>query len=149
MVIYHLLWQICKCVENKTSSFLIGIPEANAASKIPICMGHTPQSAPPRHAVIIESVGAAVDGQLPDKKDKPVQIICRALKFGDARDDANEIYTAMHGTCCNPLPFAASGQDYTAWIIDAMQDPYWIGLDKKLRHQYSCNYIFRIGIAPT
>lgn len=149
MTTEYLFESIVTCIEDKTTSFMKGVAQAKANHKVALCSGHTPQNAPARHSVVLDRSGGAVDGMLVDKIDLPIQIISRATTYTQARDDAMEFYRALHGSCCKPLPFFVSGQDYQANIIDAMQSPFYLGFDSKLFHQFTCNYMWLIAIAQT
>ena len=99
----------------------------------------------PRMCAILENTSADVIGDLPDRADKPIQILNRAANFFEAREDAMEFYTALHGLVQCDLPVITSGFEYTAMIIDAMATPYPIeNPDEKDRFWFSTNYMFRI-----
>jgi hypothetical protein len=137
------LHNICNCIEIMTTSFLIGVNEAAAADKIPICCGHTPQSAPPKHITILETAGGDVEGQLPYLADFHIQIISRAETHFEARDLIWEVYKALHGCQCDSILYeesAGAGESFVT--IDATTTPMSIGQDDKGRFQFSCNFIW-------
>jgi hypothetical protein len=96
-------------------------------------------------AVVLENVGADVDGQLPDYADKYIQIWNRAKDFWEARDDAYVIYNVLHGATGWDLPVLTSGEDYLAMVIDARSQPAPIAQpDDQGYFVFSTNYVFRI-----
>jgi len=99
----------------------------------------------PRIVAILENSAADVTGYLPDRADKPIQVLNRNDNFFEAREDAYEIYDLLHGLEGCDLPVVASGGDYVAMIIDAMSQPYPIeNPDGKGRYAFTTNYLFRI-----
>lgn len=99
----------------------------------------------PRIAVILENAPADVIGDLPDRADKPVQILNRNESFFTARDDAYEFFNALHGLSQCDLPVIVSGSEWTAMIIDAIASPFPVeNPDDKDRTVFSTNYLFRI-----
>lgn len=110
-----------------------------------IVAGHRIQTDADRCNVVIESAGGAVYFDLPQRVDKLIQIISRALTYMDALADAREIYDAIHGTAGWTMSAVAPAtQDYEAQTIEALADPQYIGQDDKRRFEFSTNYIFRI-----
>ena len=140
---YTLLNNVAKCIENMTTSFRIGISEAEADNLIPICVGHTPDKSPPDHIVILERTPGGVMGQLPEAVDLMIQVIARGTTSFTARDFAWEVYKSLHGKCCRDLEYEESAAADEAFVtIDATGSPAWIGIDEKGRHQFSCNFQF-------
>ena len=138
-----MIKEIAHFIASKTS-FVIGTT---------LQVAHRTQDAPDRCNVVLESAGGAVHPDLPDRVDKNIQVISRANTYMDARDDANEIFKALHGTLeGSVLPFGATTmpavapatQDYEAMTITPLADPQYIGQDEKKRFEFSTNYIFRI-----
>lgn len=108
-------------------------------------VGHRTEDSPDQCNVVLESAGGALHFDLPDRNDKMIQVISRAETYLTARDDAREIFTAIHGTAgwtLTAVPPAT--QDYKAMTIEALADPQYIGQDDIGRFEFSTNYIFRI-----
>lgn len=131
-----MIKEIAAFIASKTS-FAIGTT---------LQVAHRTQDSPDRCNVVLETAGGAVYFDLPDRVDKHIQIISRAKTYMDARDDAWEIYRALHdgtgGWTLTAVPPAE--QDYEAMTIEALAEPQYIGQDDKKRYEISCNYIFRI-----
>lgn len=130
-----MLKAICKFIENQTSSFTIG--DTLQAAWRPI-------DAPNRCTLIAESGGGSVIFDLPDRADKMIQALSRATTYFDARDDAYEIYDALHGTAGWELPEVIAGDKYQAMVIEAVAPPQYLGIDEKGRHEFSTNYVWKI-----
>lgn len=117
-------------------------------------VGFTPQTAPDRCNVILESVGGSPNFDLPDRIDKVFQIISRSTRgklanIFDARDDAWEIYNALVGNTAGILKsaqwtFPVVDKAYVADIIEAISDPTYIGQDEQGRFLYSTNYLVKL-----
>lgn len=141
-----MLHSIAKCIENRTTSFLIGIASARIAGKVPLCVGHRPQEQPDRCVLVGESGGGVTIPDLKDRIDKNVQIITRSKTYFTARDDAWEIFEAMHDACCPASVWAyqQSGEEYQAPVILANSDPQYIGQDERRRFEFSTNFVWKI-----
>jgi len=141
-----MLHSITKCIEDKTTSFKIGIASASAVGKIPLIVGHRPQDSPPRCVLVSESGGGATIPGLKDRIDKNIQILTRARTYFISRDDAWEIFLAMHESCCPYATWAyqQSGEEYQVPIILAISDPQYIGEDDKRRFEFSTNFVWKI-----
>jgi len=129
-----MIQEIAKFIETRTS-FTVGVT---------LMVGRRTQNSPDRCQVVLESAGGAGYFDLPDRADALIQVITRAVSQMDARDDAWEIYKAIHGTAGWTLPVITPGVVYEAMTIEALASPQYIGEDEKRRHEYSTNYIFRI-----
>ena len=142
----NLFKGIVECIETMTTSFKIGYHEAKAVSLIPLLAGHIPEEAKDvsRIAVVLDTGGGEVDGQLPDQVRKAIQVLCRSETYFTALADSLEIFTAIHGMCCNPFPSIESGIEYKNMTIDALSDPGYIGQDENGYFQFSTNYIWII-----
>lgn len=142
----NLFKGIVECIETMTSSFKIGYHEAKTAGMVPLLAGHIPEEAKdqPRIVVILDTVGGEVDGQLPDQVRKSIQVLARAEDYFTALEDSLEIFTAIHGGCCDPFPAIESGIEYKNMTIDALSDPGYIGQDENGYFQFSTNYIWII-----
>ncbi len=102
---------------------------------------------------MLESVGAGIHPDLPDKLDKMIQVTSRAKTYIDALNDALTIFNALRGSVVagsgiplgirEILAVAPATQDYEA-VIEALAGPQYIGQDEKGRYEFSTNYIFRI-----
>lgn len=137
------LESIAQWIENRAIGFTIGVN---------LFVGHIPpersDNTPPpdRCVVLLENVPGAPVFDLPDRLDKPVQVLSRAVNFVDAKADNFTIYRELHGNEGLDLPpwEAASGRDYVAMTIEANASPASIGQDNAHRWQFSCNYVVRI-----
>lgn len=109
-----------------------------------IQVGHFVPESPIRSSAIIESAGGALFGDLPDAAEWAVQIISRAESYMKARDDAYEIFHALHGTAGWNFPVILSGVNYLANTIDALSLPAFTGQDEKGYFLFSTNYIVRL-----
>lgn len=131
-----MLKEIVAFIASKTS-FVVGDT---------LQVAHRTQDAPDRCNVVLETAGGPVYFDLPDRVDKMIQVISRAKTYMDARDDAQEIFLALHdgtgGWTLTAIPPAV--QDYVAMTITPLADPQYIGQDEKKRFEFSCNYIWRI-----
>lgn len=133
-----MIKEIVEFIEDRTS-FVVGTD---------LFMGHREPANPDRCQVVLESAGGAVYGEIPDRVDKNVQVISRGRSYMDARDDAFEIYEALHGTAGWNAPLLTSGYNYFYYVIDALADPQYIGQDERGMYEFSTNYIFRICNPP-
>lgn len=98
-----------------------------------------------RIAVILENSPADLIGDLPDRQDKPIQILNRHSNFFTAREDAYQFFNDLHGENECDLPVLSSGLSYTVMIIDGIGSPVPIeNPDEKARFVFSTNYLFRI-----
>lgn len=145
-----MLKEFAEFIEDRTT-FVVGTT---------LQVGHRPQEAPDRCNVILESVGGSPDFDQPDRVDKIFQIISRSERPGhattegvwDARDDAWEIFNALTGNVAGVIKSAqwtlpVVDGSYIAMIIEAMNDPMYIGRDEDGRFEYSTNYLVKIGAA--
>jgi len=129
-----MIKEIAAFIASKTS-FVIGDT---------LQVGHRTQDAPDRCNVVLESAGGGLYFDLPDRVDKMIQVISRANTYLRARDDAWEIFDALHGTAGWTLSAVAPAvQNYEAMTIEAIAPPQYIGEDENRRFEYSCNFIFR------
>jgi len=134
-----MIKEIAKFIESKTS-FVIGTN---------LFVGHRTQNAPDQCQVVLESGGASLYFDLPDRADKMIQVISRAETYFTARADAWTIFNVLHGTAGWTLSAVAPAvQDYEAQTIEAVADPQYIGQDEKLRYEFSTNYIWRVKNSP-
>ena len=118
-----------------------------------IQVAHRTDDSPDQCSVVLESVGAGIHSDLPDKLDKMIQVISRAETYMDAEGDAKIIFKALCGSVVagsgiplgirEILAVAPATQDYEA-VIEALAGPQYIGQDEKGRYEFSVNYIFRI-----
>jgi len=129
-----VIQEIAKFIETRTS-FTVGTT---------LRVGRRTQNSPDRCQVVIESAGGGAYFDLPDRADTLIQVISRATTQMNARDDAWEIYKAIHGTAGWTLPVITPGVVYEAMTIEGISTPQYIGQDDKRRFEYSTNYIFRI-----
>lgn len=124
---------LCNFIESKTS-FVVGKN---------LFAGHRLPTAPNRCQVVLESGGGRTYFDLPDRVDKLIQIISRAETYFEARQDAWEIFEAIHGTAGWNMPWPSEYQ-----TIEALADPQYIGQDEKGRYEFSTNYIFKYAFPP-
>ena len=110
--------------------------------------GHRLATAPDRCVLVAESGGGATVPELPDRADFLIQALSRAKTYFDARDDVWTVYTALHGTAGWNMPnISGSGDDYIAWMVEALAIPQYIGQDVDGRFEFSVNFIFRMAQA--
>jgi hypothetical protein len=113
-------------------------------------VGFRAQDAPVRCHTFLESGGALPAFELVDRVDYMLQVATRGETYQQARADAYAIFDAINGTAGWQIPALVSGgQDYEAQVIEALAAPQFIGQDEKGAHEMSCNYMFRMKIAPT
>lgn len=102
---------------------------------------------PDRAMVILARTPAALVGDLPDYRDKPIQVWNRNTEYSEAQEDAEQIFSILHGATGWHLPAFISGKNYYAWTIDAIGDPAPIfNPDEKRLFEFSTNYLFRVSI---
>ena len=129
-----MLPEIALFVQSKTS-FVIGTD---------LFYGFRRSSDPDRCQVIQEATGSPLEAQLKDRVDKTIQIVSRAKQYGEARSDAWEIFSVIHGTFGWTLSGHTPGVEYLCEVIEANADPQYIGKDEKGRYEFVTNYIFKI-----
>ena len=100
---------------------------------------------PDRCIVVLEDGPSAVDGYLPDRVDKEIQIWNRARDYWVARTDAFALYKRIHGRQNIALPVLTSGEVYSIMVADAVAEPSCIAKpNAKKLYEFSTNYILRI-----
>ena len=107
-------------------------------------VGWRPDSAPDRCILVAETGPAPGIFELPDRVDKHIMIKSRALKYFDAQDDAMAIWTLLNGTAGWELPEVVAGEKFNAAVVESISAPQYLGIDKKERHEFSTNFIFKI-----
>ena len=137
-----MIKEIATFIKNHTAGLVIGDT---------LQVGHRPQDAPDVCDVILESAGGSVIFDLPERADIMIQILSRATTYFTARDRAWAIYDAIFrdwtsGSAGWTLPVVTVGEEYEAMIIEPMATPQYIGVDTKLRHEFSTNYVFKIKV---
>ena len=136
-----MIQEITTFIKNKTGGLVI---DTNLFS------GHRPLGVTGDCDVVLESGGGAVYFDLPERADPVIQVLSRALTYMTARARAWAIYNAIFanyvetGSAGWTLPIVTAGEEYEAMIIEPLAIPQYVGQDKKLRHEFSCNYIFKI-----
>ena len=128
-----MIQEVAKFIDLRTS-FKVGKT---------LFVGRRTQNSPDRCQVVLESGGGTLYYDLPDRIDLLIQVITRAKTQMTARNDAWEIYQALHGAAGWDLPIITSGITYEAMTIEAIAPPQYIGEDENRRFEYSCNFIFR------
>lgn len=108
--------------------------------------GHWEQDKPVRAVLIQESGGVPYFYPNTDMRDLTIQVLTRADKYSEARDDAHAVFDAVHGTSGWNMPRldGVSGEDYLAMTVEAMAVPQYLGRDDNRRHLFTTNYVFRI-----
>lgn len=112
--------------------------------------GHRPQDATDNCDVVLETTGGNVSFDLPERADPIIQVLSRGVTYLTARARAYAIYDAIFrdyeltGSAGWTLPIVTVGDEYEAMVIEPVSPPQYIGQDKKLRFEFSINYIFRI-----
>lgn len=117
--------------------------------------GHRAMSAPERCALISQTEGGEVFGELPDQANILIQIVTRAKTYFTAEADAMVFYNALHGEAGWNIPAVppSSGPDFLAMTIDAFAYPQYIGQNQNGLFEFSTNYVFRMeeascGVSP-
>lgn len=104
---------------------------------------------PERCMALLERVPGPVEGQLPDRMDKMVQVWNRARDYVDAADDALEIFELLHGEGGFELPQEDSAYAWFVMTVDALGTPAPIANpNPRGLVEFSTNYIFRIEGEP-
>jgi hypothetical protein len=132
-----MIKEIAQFIETRTAGhFTVGVN---------LFVGYLPARLPDRCAVILENVPAAVNGQIPDFAQKPIQVWNRAKDFWDARRDAMVVYGILHGSAGWTLPVVSGGPTYTAMVIDAQGTPAPIRIPNGPGlFEFSTNYLVMI-----
>lgn len=147
-----MIQEITQFIMNRS----IIAPMPALATGTDLWMGHRPQDCADACDVILESTGGMVYFDLPERADPVIQVLSRDTTYLTARTRAWNIYDAIfrehtvpdvlgltYGSAGWRLPLVAVDQ-YEAMIIEPLAPPQYIGTDEKLRHEFSCNYIFKI-----
>jgi len=112
--------------------------------------GHRPQGTTDNCDVVLETVGGAVYFKASSRVDPVFQVISRGKTYVTARKRAWAIFDAIYtdwpyGSAGWTIgPVAPSITTYKVMVIVPLASPQYIGQDKKLRFEFSTNYIFRI-----
>ena len=107
--------------------------------------GHQVQDAPVRRVLLLETGGTPYPWPNTDMVDLTLQVLCRAVTYWEARDDAWTVFDAIHGTGGWNLPrLVGIGPDYLITGISAINAPQYLGRDDNRRQLFSTNYIFRV-----
>jgi hypothetical protein len=116
--------------------------------------GHLPMKdmhsaeVPVRLMVVLERTPGAVNGQLPDYVEKPIQVWNRNDNYFEARSDAEAVYAALHGYTGGVLA-VGSAPRYCVLVIDAVASPAPIANpNERGEFEFSTNYVFRIEGEP-
>jgi len=114
-------------------------------------VGHLPLKTPAktdppdRCQTILENTPGAVEGQLPDRKDKMIQIRSRSKNYTEAKTDADALFDLMHGTHGWDLPELTPGVKLLAMTVDAMGTPAPVeNPNEEGFFVFSANYLWRI-----
>lgn len=129
------LREIVQWIEDN-SSWIIGTN---------LFFGHLPPKTesgtdpPVRCVTVLEVAPGGVEGQLPDRMDKIIQIRTRAQNYSQARADAKELYRLLHGTHGWNL-----GR-YLAMTVDALGTPAPVENPNDEGHfVFAANYLWKI-----
>lgn len=125
---------LAQFIVAQTSSFAIGTT---------LQVNWRPTDAPDRCTTLLETGGSTIT-DLPDREDKLIQLLSRALASDDARDDAYELFDALHGVSGFDLPEVVVGDKYRLQVSEATSPPQYLGINAKKYHEYSTNYILKI-----
>lgn len=129
-----MLKEIAYYIESKTS-LTVGSD---------LIYGFRPENATDNCSVVQSPSGGNTDDFLKDKLDFMIQIVSRDKNYNNAESQAIEIYNAIHMVNGNDLPVIDSGVEYTAMTVKAVQYPQYLKIDTKKRHEFTCNYLFKI-----
>lgn len=127
--------EICKFIETETG-FVMGKT---------LQVGHRLQSAPDRHILVSESGGGDPNPYSPDMMNVNIQIISRGKTYFEAEEDIFYVYRMLHATFGWVLMNVDGvAPDYLVNVIEAIQTPYYLGEDENRRHEFTCNFIFKL-----
>jgi len=136
-----MIKNIAQHIEDNTN-WQIGVDLFVGHVPLEVAAGTRP---PERYMAVLENASGALEPQLPDRIDKPIQILNRARNYFTARDDAQEIFELWHGQAGIQLPTIQSGDQYLAMVIDAIGSPAPIeNPNEQGFFVFSTNYLFRI-----
>lgn len=114
-------------------------------------VGHLPAKTPAgadppvRAVALLENTPGPLEGQLPDRIDKMIQIWNRAQNYSRACEDALVLYELLHGTHGWNLPILTVGEEYLAMTVDAIATPAPIENPNDEGHfVFSTNYMWKI-----
>lgn len=106
-----------------------------------------PDSAPDSSIVVLESGGippADSYGSKPVFESPNVQVISRSTAYTTARSRAETIYRLLHSVSGASLSSSSGSTSSTTYLsIQAIQQPFSIGLDSEGRSLISCNFMVR------
>jgi len=135
------LHEIAQFIEDKTA-WEIGTD---------LFVGHVPLKTPAgtgppeRCQALLENTPGAVEGQLPDRKDKMIQIRSRSGNYTEAKADADALFDLLHGTHGWNLPVLTPGVVLLAMTVDAIGTPAPVeNPNEKGLFVFSTNYLWRI-----
>jgi len=106
--------------------------------------GHRKPTSADRCLLVAFNGGGATYFDLPARMDLMVQVLARSTSYMEAYNDSMTIFNSIHGKAVLQMTALVSGKNYEAQDIEAMNAPQYIGPDEKGRHEFSCNYIFRM-----
>ena len=112
--------------------------------------GHRPQGTTDNCDVVLETAGGEIFFNISERADPVFQVLSRGDTYKTARARAWAIYDAIfrdwtYGSAGWTIgPVAPGGDEYEVMVIVPLATPQYIGQDKKLRFEFSTNYIFRI-----
>lgn len=130
-----MIKEIAQYIENEADGFAIGTN---------LFPGHIPISIDGDATVIIETPAGEINFYLPDYQGKVINVVNRARAYLEAKESADNIFNALHGSAGVSLPVVDAGPEYLADVIQALNPPGYIGQDERGFHEFSTNYMFRI-----
>lgn len=133
--------EIAKLVESKTS-FVMSPTESLRTLQTGVYL----QSSPDDCILVRDAGGGDVYFSLPDRVDKIIQIISRAVKYATAEAQIIAVYEALHGKAGLLLPVLVSGRAWVANVIEAQDSWQYIGPDEEGRHEFALNLIFKLSM---
>jgi hypothetical protein len=137
-----MIQEFAQFIENKTA-WVIGVNLFIA--ELPIKRTDKTE-VPARCIAILEDGPSTVEGQLPDRVDREIQIWNRGVDYWTARADAFALYRRLHGRENIYLPILTSGEDYLVMTLDAVAEPACIAKpNAKGQYEFSTNYILRVA----
>ena len=104
------------------------------------------ETSPKRCTAIIFNQVSNAYFDLPDRIDVVIEATSRSDSYEGARDDAEEIYNALHRRIHKDLPVITSGNELIIQTSECQIPPQWVGIDENKRNMWSATYLLRIKI---